>query len=200
MTGEETRQKAAEVGDQEAELQVDVSNGAADENLAATTEERDAELARLREQVCATEDRMLRVQAEAQNMIRRAERDVENARKFALERFTGALLPVIDNLERAVASMNEDDEATRPLYEGVQLTYRSFLDVLQKFDVVMVDPAGQPFNPELHEAMSMVDAPGAAPNSVVSVIQKGYTLNGRLVRAAMVVVAKSPSVHVDTTV
>lgn len=159
----------------------------------------DTELQQLREQLPASEDRVLRVQAEAQNMIRRAERDVENARKFALERFTGALLPVVDNLERALASMDASNDAARPLLEGVELTHRSFLDVLQKFDVAVVDPAGEPFNPELHEAMSMIESPGAAPNSVVAVMEKGYTLNGRLVRPAMVVVARPSTQHVDTT-
>lgn len=162
--------------------------------------EAESEVNVLREQLVAAEDRALRVQAEAQNMIRRAERDVENARKFALERFVGALLPVIDNLERALAAMGEPTDTTRALLEGVQLTHRSFLDVMQKFDVAVVDPAGEGFNPELHEAMSMVEAPGAAPNSVVAVMQKGYTLNGRLVRPAMVVVARTASAsHVDTT-
>ena len=158
----------------------------------------EAELEGLRAQLGAAEDRALRVQAEAQNMIRRAERDVENARKFALERFAGALLPVIDNLERALAAMGEPNEATKPLAEGVQLTYRSFLDVLQKFEVVAVDPSGQPFNPELHQAMAMVEQPEVAPNTVIQVMQKGYTLNGRLVRPAMVMVARPPA-KVDET-
>jgi molecular chaperone GrpE len=166
----------------------------------AAVPDAEAEIVALREQLAAAEDRALRVQAEAQNMIRRAERDVENARKFALERFVGALLPVIDNLERAQAAMGEPTEATRALLEGVQLTHRSFIDVMQKFDVAAVDPVGQGFNPDLHQAMSMVEAPGAAPNSVVAVMQKGYTLNGRLVRPAMVVVARAASAsHVDTT-
>lgn len=166
----------------------------------AAAPDAEAEIMALREQLAAAEDRALRVQAEAQNMIRRAERDVENARKFALERFVGALLPVIDNLERAQAAMGDPTEATRPLLEGVQLTHRSFIDVMQKFDVVAVDPVGESFNPDLHQAMSMVEAPDAAPNSVVAVMQKGYTLNGRLVRPAMVVVAKAASAsHVDTT-
>lgn len=207
MTGvivtEEERKKA---GNGAAEPQAEGAGAAgadttaADASAGATAAaDSDAELATLREQLLATEDRMLRVQAEAQNMIRRAERDVENARKFALERFTGALLPVIDNLERALAAMGEPDDTTRPLLEGVQLTHRSFLDVLQKFDVAVVDPAGAPFNPELHQAMSMIESPEAAPNSVVAVMQKGYTLNGRLVRPAMVVVARPSTQHVDTT-
>ncbi|MFM7273279.1 MAG: nucleotide exchange factor GrpE [Gammaproteobacteria bacterium] len=157
-----------------------------------------SELGQLREQLLAAEDRALRVQAEAQNMIRRAERDVENARKFALERFAGALLPVLDNLERALAAMGEPTDTTRPLAEGVQLTLRSFLDVLQKFEVAAVDPAGGPFNPELHQAMAMIEQPDVAPNSVVQVMQKGYSLNGRLLRPAMVVVAK-PAPRIDET-
>lgn len=157
-----------------------------------------AELEQIRQQLAAAEDRALRVQAEAQNMIRRAERDVENARKFALERFAGALLPVLDNLERALAAMGEPTDATRALGEGVQLTLKSFVDVLQKFDVAVVDPAGQAFNPELHQAMAMIEQPGVAPNAVVQVMQKGYSLNGRLLRPAMVVVCK-PAPRIDET-
>lgn len=157
-----------------------------------------AELEQIRQQLAAAEDRALRVQAEAQNMIRRAERDVENARKFALERFAGALLPVLDNLERALAAMGEPTDATRALGEGVQLTLKSFVDVLQKFDVAEVDPAGQAFNPELHQAMAMIEQPGVAPNAVVQVMQKGYSLNGRLLRPAMVVVCK-PAPRIDET-
>lgn len=157
------------------------------------------ELETLRDQLAASADHALRVQAEAQNMIRRAERDVENARKYALERFAGALLPTIDNLERALAAIGEPSEATRALVEGVQLTQRGFLDVLQKFEVHEVDPVGQPFDPEKHQAMTMVESPDAAPNSVVAVMQKGYTLHGRLLRPAMVVVAK-PAAKIDETV
>jgi molecular chaperone GrpE len=170
-------------------------DGAADAAAAGP----EAELEQLREQVAALEDRALRVQAEAQNMIRRAERDVENARKFALERFAGALLPVIDNLERSLAALGTPTDATRPVAEGIELTYRSFLDVLKKFEIVAVDPAGQAFNPELHQAMAMVEQPDVAPNTVIQVMQKGYTLNGRLVRPAMVMVARPPA-KIDETV
>lgn len=184
---------------QSTEEEAGATEAAATPRETAVALDAEAEIKALREQVTALEDRALRVQAEAQNMIRRAERDVENARKFALERFTGALLPVIDNLERALAAMGEPSDATRALVEGVQLTYRSFLDVLQKFDVAVVDPTGQSFNPELHQAMSIVEVPDAAPNSVVAVMQKGYTLNGRLVRPAMVVVAKAAAPQIDAT-
>ena len=165
----------------------------------AQEQDLNAELSALREQLLSSEDRAMRVQAEAQNMIRRAERDAESARKFALERFAGALLPVIDNLERAIAAIGEPNETTRPLAEGVELTHRGFLDVLQKFDVVVVDPIGQPFDPEKHQAMTMIESAEAPPNSVAAVMQKGYALNGRLLRPAMVVVAK-PAVKIDETV
>lgn len=166
---------------------------------AAPEQDLAAEIEALRQQVIDAEDRALRAQAEAQNMIRRAERDVESARKYALEKFSGALLPVIDNLERALQAMNDVDETVKPLREGVELTHRSFVDVLGKFDVEAVDPQGEAFNPELHQAMSMIENPDVAPNTVVAVMQKGYTLNGRLVRPAMVVVSKPASAGVNET-
>jgi molecular chaperone GrpE len=185
------------------EEQTQANGNEAEQPVAAAAEpEQDvlAEIQALREHAAATEDRALRMQAEAQNMIRRAERDIENARKFALERFSTALLPVIDNLERALAAMGEPNEEVKPLAEGVQLTHRSFLDVLQKFDISAVEPSGQGFDPELHQAMSIVENPDAAPNTVVAVMQKGYTLNGRLLRPAMVVVSKSGERKIDETV
>ena len=143
-----------------------------------------AELADAREQV-------LRAQAEVQNTRRRAEQDVERARKYALERFCGELLPVVDNLERALESASGDDEQLRPIAEGVELTLKSFLNALGKFNIEPVDPAGEPFDPQYHQAMSSVENPDVEPNTVVAVMQKGYTLNGRLVRPAMVMVSKA---------
>ncbi len=135
-------------------------------------------------------DAALRAQADAQNVKRRAEQDVEKARKFALERFTGDLLPVVDNLERALEAAS-DDAAVRPIVEGVELTLKSFLDAMGKYSIEQINPEGEPFDPQLHQAMSMVDNPDVEPNTVIAVVQKGYTLNGRLVRPAMVMVSKS---------
>jgi molecular chaperone GrpE len=135
----------------------------------------------------ARED-VLRAQAELQNMRRRCERDVENAHKFALEKFVNELLPVVDNLERAIAAC---DDTHAKVVEGLELTLKGFQGVLQKFKVVAVDPEGEPFNPELHQAMSMVPNPDMENNLVMTCFQKGYTLNGRLVRPAMVVVVKN---------
>ena len=143
-----------------------------------------AELEQAREQV-------LRAQAEVQNTRRRAEQDVDRARKYALERFCSELLPVVDNLERALESASGDDEQVRSIAEGVELTLKSFLNALGKFNIEPVDPAGEPFDPQYHQAMSSVENPDVEPNTVVAVMQKGYTLNGRLVRPAMVMVSKA---------
>ena len=116
---------------------------------------------------------------------------MEKARKFALERFVGELLPVVDNLERALEAASGDEEVVKPIAEGVQLTLKSFLDVMEKQNIVQVDPQGEPFDPNLHQAMSMVENKDVEPNTVIAVMQKGYTLNGRLVRPAMVMVSKA---------
>jgi molecular chaperone GrpE len=141
--------------------------------------------------VAAAKDAALRAQADAQNVKRRAEQDVEKARKFALESFSKELLPVVDNLERALESAAGDDEAVKPIAEGVELTLKSFLGALTKVNLLQVDPVGEPFDPNLHQAVSMVENPEVEPNTVIAVMQKGYTLNGRLIRPAMVMVSKA---------
>ncbi|MEO0436475.1 MAG: nucleotide exchange factor GrpE [Pseudomonadota bacterium] len=140
-----------------------------------------------------TEERALRAHAEAQNAKRRAEQDVEKARKFALERFSNELLPVVDNLERAAEAAKAAGDESSAITEGVQLTLKSFVDVLEKFGIEVVDPVGEPFDPQQHQAMSMIENPDAEPNTVLDVMQKGYLLNGRLVRPAMVLVSKAPA-------
>lgn len=149
------------------------------------------QVVQLQEELVGARDDALRAQADAQNVIRRAEQDVEKARKFALERFAGELLPVVDNLERALEAASGDEEVVKPIAEGVELTLKSFLDVLGKFNIEVVDPEGEPFDPNVHQAMSMVENNDVEPNTVIAVMQKGYVLNGRLVRPAMVMVSKS---------
>lgn len=148
------------------------------------------EVARLQEELAQARDSVLRAQAEAQNAKRRAEQEVDRARKFALERFAGELLPVVDNLERALESASGDEEVVKPIAQGVELTLKSFQNALQKYHIEAVDPQGEPFDPQLHQAMSQVENPDVEPNTVIAVMQKGYTLNGRLVRPAMVMVSK----------
>jgi molecular chaperone GrpE len=154
-----------------------------------------AQLAAAQAEVAALKDQALRGQAEAENIRRRAARDVENAHKFALEKFASELLPVIDSLEKAVESAQGDEGAAgaAAIGEGVELSLKLFLDVLEKAGISRIHPVGEPFDPQLHEAMAMVEHPDAEPNSVLDVMQAGYTLNGRLVRAAMVVVSKAPA-------
>ncbi len=144
---------------------------------------------RIAELELGLKDQTLRSQAEIQNIQRRCERDVAQAHKFALEKFAGELLAVVDNLERALAASNPEDEATRSLRDGIVLTHKLFVDALRKFQVEAIDPVGEPFNPELHQAVSTQPSSQCEPNSVLNVYQKGYLLNGRLLRPAIVVVS-----------
>lgn len=132
-------------------------------------------------------DLLLRERAEIENQRKRLARDVEQARRFANERLLGDLLPVCDGLERGLTVETADVKALR---EGMDLTLKALLKVAENNGLKQIDPLGQPFNPELHQAVSMVDAPRAAANTVVSVMQKGYVLNERLLRPALVMVAK----------
>jgi molecular chaperone GrpE len=166
---------------------------AADDGSSGEILSAEEQIERLEEELAIARDAVLRAQADSQNVTRRAEQDVEKARKFALERFCGELLPVVDNLERALEAAVGDNDIVKPIAEGVELTLKSFHDALKKFHIVTVDPAGEPFDPQLHQAMSMVENGDVEPNTVIAVMQKGYTLNGRLVRPAMVMVSKSPA-------
>jgi molecular chaperone GrpE len=138
-------------------------------------------------------NQVLRVQAELENMRRRHERELEQAHKYALEKFVGELLPVKDNLERGLVAASGEVVHVEKLREGVDLTLKMLHSVLEKAGVQEVDPLGQRFNPERHQAMSMQEHPEAEPNTVLAVFQKGYLLNDRLVRPAMVVVASAAS-------
>ncbi|MGL4914650.1 MAG: nucleotide exchange factor GrpE [Aeromonas allosaccharophila] len=136
-------------------------------------------------------ERALRTAAEMENLRRRTELDVEKAHKFALEKFAGELLPVLDNLERAIELADKENEALKPMIEGVELTLKSMQSGVAKFGLVALDPLNQPFDPNAHQAMSMVPSADVAPNTVIAVMQKGYELNGRVIRPAMVMIAKA---------
>jgi molecular chaperone GrpE len=149
-----------------------------------------AELDAMRDEMARMKDHSMRALAEAQNMKRRAEIDVDNARKYGAEKIVTELLPVVDNLERALQAADAELDGVKPVLEGVELTLKGFLDALAKSNVEIVDPHGEPFDPAVHQAMTMIENPDVESNSVVAVMQKGYRLNGRLLRPAMVVVAK----------
>ena len=157
------------------------------DSLQAELDEANQTIAELQKQLAELEPR---AQAEIANQRRRAEVEVEKARKFAVEKFASELLPVIDSLERAIESSQVEDEVVKPLREGVEMTHKMFIDGVAKFNLEVVNPEGEAFNPEHHQAMSMVEVEGTAPNTVIAVMQKGYVLNGRLVRPAMVMVSK----------
>ena len=193
--GKPEEQTAAE----EAAVDVEQADGAVTEAAAEADSDNEADLdgepeapVDLEAELEAAKDAALRAQADAMNVQRRADQEIEKARKFALERFCGDLLSVVDNLERALES-NGDEQGSAALAEGVELTRKGFMDVLAKYGVETIDPQGEPFDPETAQAMSMVEQPDVEPNSVVAVMQRGYLLNGRLLRPAMVMVSKAPS-------
>ena len=136
-------------------------------------------------------DLTLRAEAELQNVLKRTAREVENAHKYGLERFIENLLPVVDSLEKAVEASAADQSASSDnSIEGINLCCKLLLDVLEREGVKAINPLGEPFDPSEHQAMSMVENPDMEPNSIAAVVQKGWKLNERLVRAAMVMVVK----------
>tara|TARA_B100001989_G_scaffold235870_1_gene197416 strand:+ start:432 stop:1040 length:609 start_codon:yes stop_codon:yes gene_type:complete len=175
---QQTKSHALEEDEGELEAEGTESDGAGSSALDETSEE-----------LTKTKDQLLRTVAEMENVRRRAQRDVENAHKFAVEKLLSDLLPVIDSLEKAVEAA-KTTENPDSMAEGIRLSLKLFVSTLEKAGIAIVDPLGEPFDPQLHEAMAMVPNPDAEQNSVMDVMQRGYTLNGRLVRAAKVVVVK----------
>ena len=158
------------------------------EELQQLTEELEASKARAQENW----DRLLRMQAENDNLRKRSERDIENAHKYAFEGFAKDLLPVKDSLELGLAAAQSDSDADN-IKEGTEMTLQLLTDTFEKHGLEVIDPKGEPFNPDLHQAMSMQEDAELEPNTVLSVMQKGYLLNDRLIRPAMVIVSKRPA-------
>ena len=169
-------------GLEEAKGQSEAEEGQADAADSSAQDDTSEELTKVK-------DQLLRTVAEMENVRRRAQRDVENAHKFAVEKLLSDLLPVVDSLEKAEEAAKTTDNADS-MAEGISLSLKLFVSTLERSGIAIVDPLGEPFDPQLHEAMAMVPNPDAEPNSVMDVMQRGYTLNGRLVRAAKVVVVK----------
>ena len=160
------------------------------ENQTSDESEVNEEFEKLNADLEGAREKMLRALADADNTRRIAQRDIANAHKFALSKFVDALLPVLDSLEQGMQSCDAGDASVKSVHEGLELTHKMFLDTLQKFGVEPIEPEGEIFNADLHEAMTTQPAEDVAPNTVVMVIQKGYLLKGRVVRAAKVIVAK----------
>ncbi|UUM29962.1 nucleotide exchange factor GrpE [Vibrio japonicus] len=199
MSKKETQIKEEELQQQEAEQEVEVVGTEADIEWNEETEvdEQEAKVAQLEAALLSSEakiqeqkDSVLRAKAEVENMRRRTEQEIDKARKYALNKFAEELLPVIDNLERAIQAADSEAEVVKPILEGVELTHKTFVDVVAKFGLKEINPEGEAFNPEMHQAMSIQESPDHESNTVMFVMQKGYELNGRVIRPAMVMVAK----------
>ncbi|MCR4458422.1 MULTISPECIES: nucleotide exchange factor GrpE [Enterobacteriaceae] len=156
---------------------------------------RDEKIANLEAQLVEAQNRerdgVLRIKAEMENLRRRTELDIEKAHKFALEKFINELLPVIDSLDRALEVADKANPELAPMVEGIELTMKSMLDVVRKFGVEVVADTNVPLDPNVHQAIAMVESEEVSAGNVLAVMQKGYTLNGRTLRAAMVTVAKA---------
>jgi molecular chaperone GrpE len=189
--GDDTENQEGEALNTESEAVNEDAGGSAEES-----KEEKALLARIdsavEDALAQQQDSVLRAQAEVQNMRRRCQADVEKAHKFGVEKFSNELLSVMDNLERALQIVPDSShENVKGLYEGIELTMKELLDVFGKFNIEQIDPEGEPFDPQNHQAMSMVENLEVEPNTVLTVMQKGYSLNGRVIRPAMVMVSKS---------
>lgn len=188
--------------EEQVEEAVEAQNAEAETAEGVVETEQDIQIAELTGQLAASEakvaeqqDSVIRAKAEVDNMRRRTSLDIEKAHKFALEKFAGELLPVADNLQRALEASDKDNEALVPMIEGIELTLKSFDATLSKFGIEVVAPqTGDALNPDLHQAMSMVPNPDVAPNAIIDCLQKGYTINGRLLRPAMVIVSAAGGV------
>lgn len=165
--------------------------GASGENTISNLDELNERLDAAEIAAQQAKDDYLRVQAEMQNLRRRTEQDIEKAHKYGQERFSTELLSVMDNLERSLeVASGSNDETVKSIYDGVDLTRKSFVDCFKRFNIEPIDPLGEPFDPQLHQAMSIQENPDVEPNTVIAVMQKGYTLHGRVIRPAMVMVSK----------
>lgn len=157
-----------------------------------TIDELKAQLADADKKAQENWDKAVRAMAEMDNLKKRTQRDLENAHKYALESFARELLPVLDSLELGMQAASGDSPEVEKFRVGSELTLKQFESVFAKFNIEAVNPLGQPFNAELHQAMAMHEVDDAEPNTVINVFQKGYLLNGRLLRPALVLVAKAP--------
>lgn len=168
--------------------------GAENEDILNATQATGEELSPEQKELAKAKEEVLRLMAEISNTKKRANEDIEKAKLFAAEKFLTAMLPVADSLEIGLAKLYEGgDTVPKAVVEGTELTVKMMLDTLHRFGVQQINPIGEPFDPHFHEAMAMRPEAGKPDNQVIEVLQKGYSLNGRVVRAALVVVAKNNS-------
>ncbi|MEJ1354234.1 MAG: nucleotide exchange factor GrpE [Candidatus Sedimenticola sp. (ex Thyasira tokunagai)] len=186
VTAEEAEVEAPETVDRETEATEQASKSME----ALSSEELVLMLEDARSKADEHWNQLIRSKAEMDNLRKRQDRDLENAHKYALERFVNELLPVRDSMELGLLAAQDENADVEKLREGTELTLKLFGDVMEKFTVFQINPEGEPFDPELHQAMTMIPRDDVPPSTVVTVVQKGYSLNGRLVRPAMVIVSQ----------
>ncbi len=186
--------------DAETEIEASSTESAESESTTAETENEELTVESLQAKLAEAEakaddnwDQLVRSRAEMENIRRRSERDLVNAHKYALEKFAQELLPVIDSMEMGVAAAMDENADVSKLREGTEMTLKMFETAIEKFGIKGVHPKGEAFNPEHHQAMTMIDSAEHEPNMIIDVMQKGYLLNERLVRPAMVVVSSANS-------
>ena len=190
MTTEQqaAQQQAAEeaMQAQGEELEAQVENDNQDDDLAE-------QLAEAQDKVKEYWDQIVRLNAEMDNNRKRAQRDIENAHKFAVQNFAESLLPIADSMEMGIKAASDDNVNLDAIRKGIEMTHELFVSTMDKNGIKAIDPKNEKFDPDLHQAMSMVETDEVEPNTVIDVMQKGYTLNERLIRPAMVVVSKAKS-------
>ncbi len=193
-TKEQTKSPEFDASVEEQIPTVEETLEAADEALEqaqeAVSEDIEALLAESRAEADKHRDMALRIQADMENLRRRTRIDVENAHKYALDKFVDALIPAMDSMEMGIEAASKEGATLESIREGVSITFKQLLDVLNEFNVERIDPKGEQFDPQQHEAMTMISSPDHESNTVVDVIQKGYSLNERLIRPARVIVAQ----------
>ena len=198
MTEKDQSEKPAEV---QAEMVDNEAPEVAAQTTAEDTQPSPEELTRLledaRNKADDNWDQLMRSKAELENLRKRSQRDLENAHKFAIDKFSQDMLQVWDSLELGHQAALDENADVAKLREGTELTLKLLVSVMEKNGIQQINPEGEPFNPEFHQAMAMQERDDVDPNTVVAVVQKGYLLNGRLVRPAMVMVSKAPSVSID---
>ena len=190
---EETEKKQAEIEQViEEVMEVTSQNEAEADSVPEAEQESGEEQTDQSEEIVKLKEEIMRMRAEQDNMRKRNARELENLRKYSLNKFAKALIPVADSLDKALeVSQKQDCQVTaEQMVEGTEMTQKVFLKVLTENGVEVINPEGEKFNPEFHEAMTQIPNPDLDPNTIVDVFQKGYILNGRLVRPAMVVVSK----------
>ena len=188
-TEQDSPENAAEVNAENPAVETELLEAATPEEAIAQLQK---ELEQANQKAQENWDKALRIQAEMENLKRRTQKDLDDARKYAVERFAKELITVVDSLELGLQAISGDSEEVKKFREGTELTLKQFESAFTKANIEVVNPQGQSFNPEHHQAMAMQPSAEVAPNNVLTVFQKGYLLNGRLLRPAMVIVAKAP--------